>query len=170
MPSPGREALSSRLTLLLQLAPMLVWLVVVYFLIWIVLHQIFGAHTALAGRFGELLVRVVIFLLVIPFLALPVLALWAAGLRSVAMEDGFLIVGLGYGRTTPIPFAQIALIQEWRGPDVRTVRVTFTEKTRAGRSVRFLAPTRYTVPKDEAHPVVQALRESVDRAKARQPA
>jgi hypothetical protein len=170
MPFSGREVLSSRLTLALQLLPMLVWLVVVYFLLWVVLHQILGAHTMGGGRFEGLLSRLVIVLLAIPFVALPVIAIWASNLRRVVAEGEHLLVGLGYGRTATVPLSEVADISEWRGPDLRTVRLTFASRTRAGKAVRFLAPTRYTVPRDEAHPVVQALRETVAAHRAGAPA
>ena len=166
MPAPGREVLSSRLTLALQLAPMLVWLVVVYFMIWVFLHQVLGAHAASALGATTVFARIVLLLLSIPFLFLPVVAFWSAGLRRIVMEDDTLIVGLGYGRTVSVPLTLVADVTEWRGPDGRTVRVSFIEKTRAGRTIRFLAPTRFTVPRDAAHPVVLALRDRVAAAKA----
>ena len=166
MPAPGREVLSSRLTLALQLAPMLVWLVVVYFMIRVFLHQVLAAHALAAGGATGVFTRIVLLLLLIPFLLLPVVAFWSAGLRRVAMEGDTLIVGIGYGRTVSVPLTLVADVTEWRGPDVRTVRISFTEKTRAGRTIRFLAPTRLIVPRDVAHPVVLALRDMVASAKA----
>ncbi len=165
-PAPARERLSSRLTSVLQVAPMAVWLVVTYVLIGVVLN-----YFPLMGPPGPAprkppLLAMVIALLGLPCLLLPILSLWAAGLRSVATDGTNLLITLATGRTATIPLTSIVDVRERRGIDLRTVKITFDRKTKAGRSVRFLAPTRFTVARGEAHPVVLALQDTVEAAQS----
>ncbi len=111
---------------------------------------------------GEL----VMLLLGLPFLLLPILSLWASGLRSVATDGTNLLITLASGWTATVPLTSVVDVRERRGFDLRTVRIVFDRKTRAGRSVRFLAPTRFTVARGETHPVVLALRDTVEAAQS----
>jgi hypothetical protein len=166
MPAQGRQLLSSRLTFALQIGPMLLWLAVVYVLIWLGLHRFTGVN-GLGGN-GALptFEKMVLFLLAVPFLLLPVVALWASGLRRVATDGSSLLVTLATGFRATIPLTDVSDVQEWHGIDLRTVTVTFERRTAAGRHLRFLAPTRFVIPRGEPHPVVLALRETVAAAKS----
>jgi hypothetical protein len=157
----GRERLSSRLTGTVQVAPMLVWVVDCYLLIWLYLHHFVALHGPAANGLVPTLHRVFFLLVAVAFLALPLVAIWAAGLRNVATDGTHLLVTRESGRPAEIPLDQVIGISEWRASDLRTVRVTFDRKTPIGHSLRFLAPTRFSVPRGEPHPVVVALRETV---------
>ena len=166
MPAHRRELLSSRLTFWLQIVPMLLWLADVYVLIWLVLHR-FGGPNGLGGAgLMSTYARMVLLLLGVPFLLLPVVALWATGLRRVATDGSNLIVTLGTGFRAAIPLTAVREVSERRSMDLRAVAVTFEHRTRAGRRMRFLAPTRFVIPRGEPHPVVIQLRETVAAAKS----
>jgi hypothetical protein len=150
--------LSSRLTTPLQFGPVLLWLADFYAITWLLLHRLAGAGMQPA------LERAVLMLLAVPFVLLPVLALWAAWLRRVATDGADLFVGLAYGGEAAVPLAEVRDVGEGRWADLRTVTVTFAQPTRVGRRIRFLAPTRLVVPPDAPHPVVLALRETARAA------
>jgi hypothetical protein len=151
------QRLSSRLTSTFQVAPVGLWLAVVYVFVWVA-----ARHEAPAPT----LRWVVLLILVPPLLLLPVVAAWAARLRTVATDGNNLLVTLVSRQVAEVPLTSVIHVREWRELDVRTVRVTFDRRTRAGRSVRFLAPTRFVVRPGEAHPVVLALRGTVDVAQS----
>jgi len=157
----GRERLSSRLTGTLQVAPVAVWVLDAYLIVWLLLHRFLLAHGV--GSHGAMpsFNRWFLLLLTVPLVLLPVAAWWAAGLRRVAIDGGNLLVSGGSGAAVAVPLTEVADVGEWRAADLRTVRVTFADKTRAGRSVRFLAATQVRVARDEPHPAVLALREAV---------
>jgi hypothetical protein len=162
----GRERLSSRLTPLLQIGPVALWLAISYVCVWVVLHRLPVLHGTGAVAVAPQLSRIVLMLLALPLLLLPFVAIWAGGLRSVATDGTSLLVTLATGRVAAVPLTSVVDVRERPRADLRTVRVTFDRKTRAGRSVRFLAPTRFTVLKGEAHPVVLALRDTVEAAQS----
>jgi hypothetical protein len=162
----GRQTLSSRLTGTLQVAPMVVWVLDAYAMIWLLLHRLLGLH-GLAGHAPlPTHYRLLFVLLAVPFVLLPLLTWWAAGLRRVATDGTNLLISGGSGPAAEVPLTEVLDIGEWRASDLRTIRVTFDRKTPAGRSVRFLAPTHFTVPRGEPHPVVLALRETVAAAQS----
>jgi hypothetical protein len=156
----AREILSSRLTPVLQLAPITLWLSLTLGLAFLWLR---GAGTSSAS---PALVWMALLPLAPPLLLLPVVSLWAAGLYPVATDGASLLISLSDGRTASVPLTLVIDVREWRGMDMRAVTVTFDRATFLGRSVRFLAPTRVSVPRDEPHPVVLALRENVEAAQS----
>lgn len=165
-PSLSRERLSSRLTTVLQVAPIVVWLAVAYGLIGLVLRFVPMMHPPGQTPVATPLTEMVLALLGLPFLLLPILSLWASTLRTIATDGTNLLITLSTGRTATVPLTSIVDVRERRGIDLRTVRITFDRKTKAGRSVRFLAPTRFTVARGQAHPVVLALQETVEAAQS----
>jgi len=166
MPTPGQEQLSSRLTSPLQVAPMLAWLGDAYVLIWLVLHRHPDLHGFGANGMMPMFERLVLFLLAVPLLLLPAISFWAAGLRKVVATGTDLLVTLGSGKVATVPLTAVADVAEGQSSDLRVVRVTLEGKTAAGTRVRFLAPTRFRVPRGEPHPVVVALRDMVKAARS----
>jgi hypothetical protein len=171
VPTPGRERLSSRLTLPLQIVPIVLWLADFYVLTWVLLHRMPGAPGAPHGPAGAgpmpALERSVLLALAVPFVVLPVVAVWAAWLRRVATDGSSLFVSRSYGGQATVPLTDVLEVREWRGLDFRTVSVAFGRDTRVGRRIRFLAPTHFLVPRSEPHPVVLALRLAVEAAERR---
>jgi hypothetical protein len=145
---------------------MVVWLAVAYGLIGLLVRFIPSAHPSGQAPVETPLAEMVLVLLGLPFLLLPVLSLWASTLRTVATDGTNLLITLSTGRTATVPLTSIVDVRERRGIDLRTVKITFDRKTKAGRSVRFLAPTRFTVARGEAHPVVLALQDTVEAAQS----
>jgi hypothetical protein len=152
--------------MVLQVAPMIVWLAVAYGLIGLLLRFIPSTHPSGHAPAETPLAQMVLVLLGLPFLLLPILSLWASTLRTVATDGTNLLITLSTGRTATVPLTSIVDVRERRGIDLRTVKITFDRKTKAGRSVRFLAPTRFTVARGEAHPVVLALQDTVEAAQS----
>jgi hypothetical protein len=165
--APGREALSSRLTGTLQLAPMVVWVLDAYLIVWLLLHSLLIRQGLAGHAAAPSFERPLLVLLLVPFVLLPLVAWWAAGLRRVAIEGGDLLVSGGSGAPVAVPLTEVLDVAEWRASDLRTIRVTFAEKTKAGRRVRFLAPTRVRVARGEYHPAMLRLREAVEAAQSR---
>jgi hypothetical protein len=156
----SHERLSSRLTVPLQTLPISLWLALAFglaFLWWK------GAGTAAVS---PALSWLVLLPLGPPLLLLPAVAFWAAGLNSVATDGTFLFVTLPDGRFATVPLASVISVREWQAIDMRAITLTFDRTTGAGRSLRFLAPTRYSVAQSEPHPITVALREAVEVAQA----
>ncbi len=165
-PTLGRERLSSRLTPALQIVPMLLWALDCYLLIWLLLHHFIVFHGAGTSGLAPTLHRLVFFIVVLFFLLLPMVAAWAGLLRKVSTDGRNLLVATGSGKPAEIPLTEILHVGEGTVSDLHTVRITFAGKTKFGHRLRFLASTRYAVPRGEPHPVVLALRETVDALKA----
>lgn len=151
------QRLSSRLTATFQVAPVALWLADVYVFLWLAARQ---EVPSAALRWA------VVALLVPPLLLLPVITAWAVRLRTVATDGNNVLVTRVDRRIAAVPLTAVIEVREWRELDVRTVRVTFDRHTPAGRSVRFLAPTRFAVSRGESHPVVLALRGTIDVAQS----
>jgi hypothetical protein len=157
MSASARLHLSSRLTYALKTAPIAVWLAVIFGFAWMLPRL--GAATPPSDW-------IVLLLLVPPLLLLPLVIVWGSRLRAVATDGDNLLVTLATRRVVAVPLTLVIDVREWRDVDLRTINVTFDRATEAGRSVRFLAPTRFKVPRGTAHPVVLALRGTIDVAQS----
>jgi hypothetical protein len=157
-PALAQQRLSSRLTTTLQVGPILLWLCLATTALW--------AIATSAGAESSALTRLVLLPLAPPVLLLPLVAVWAAGLRPVATDGTSLLVTLVTGRVVAVALTSVIDVREWRSIDLRAITVTFDRDTRAGRAVRFLAPTRFAVLRGEPHPVMLALRDTVEAAQS----
>lgn len=165
-PATGREVLSSRLTVPLQVGPILLWLADFYVLLWVLLHRFPGLQGLAHHPPLALATKLELGLLAVPLVLLPLLFLWASGLREMSTDGTDLVVTLASGRQVKVPLTAVSDVSERIGAELRTVKVTFDSNTKAGRSARFLAPTRFRVTRTQSHPVALALRGAVQAARS----